>query len=118
MVQERLELPKMRKKQQKQTVKIAFDQVKKSAIEECLPNGVKKFPDEFFEQDLQEKDFEIYPTSGKPLHHEYLLGSYTVLDETKQEIFATDSELKADFALIIAKQDMYILRIPKTKNYK
>ena len=62
---------------------------------------------------MQEKDFETYPTSGKPLYHEYLLGSYTVLDETKQEIFVTDSELKAEFALIIAKQDVYRLKIPK-----
>ena len=58
MVSERLELPKMRKKQQKETVKIAVDQIRQSVIEEYLADGPKKFPEQFYDHPLTEREVE------------------------------------------------------------
>lgn len=115
MVKERLELPKMRKRQQKQTMSIAYDKVKQSVIEDCLLNGVKKFPKEFLDQELKEKDFEKYSTSSKPLIPTHFFGQYEIKDTTGQKICTLDSELKVEYALLLAKPDTYTLLIPKSE---
>jgi hypothetical protein len=115
MVKERLELPKMRKRQQKQTKSIAYDKVKQSVIEDCLLNGVKKFPTEFLDEELKEKDFEKYSTSGKPLIPTHFFGQYEIKDTAGQKICTLDSELKVEYALLLAKPDTYTLLIPKSE---
>lgn len=113
MVRERLELPKMRKKQQKETVKLALDQIKKSVVEECIPNGPKRFPEEFYGCDVDEIKFDRYPTSGLPLSYQHFFGNYEIRDTNGKVILTTDSEYKANFALLLAKPDISILKIPK-----
>lgn len=113
MVRERLDLPKMRKKQQKEKVKLALDQIKKSVIEECIPDGVRRFPDAFYDVPLSKDEIERYPTSGQPLTYEHFFGQYEVKDMSNQKIFTTDSEHKAEFAKLLAKSDVYELGIPK-----
>jgi len=113
MVRERLELPKMRKKQQKETYRVAYEQVKKSVIDDCLPYGVRKFPDDFLGVELQEKDFETFATSGKPLSYHQFFQHYEIKDGTGQKICTLDSESKAEFAVLLAKQNVYSLTIPK-----
>ncbi len=120
MVRERLELPKMRKKQKKQKIEVSYEQVKKSVIEECIGNGLKRFPEGFYTidksgKDYEELDFEIYNTSGKPLSYEYFMGRYTLKDESGQEIFTTNSLFKAEFAILLAKSKVSSLRIPQDR---
>jgi len=113
IVRERLELPKMRKKQQKEVVKLAVDQIKKAVIEECLPNGPKRFPDEFYEHPLAEKDLARFTTSGELLSYQHFFGQYDLIDTRNQKVFTVDSEIKAQFAVVLAKQNLYELMIPK-----
>jgi hypothetical protein len=112
-VQERLELPKMRKKQQKETVKLAVDQIKQSVIEQCLAEGPKRFPEQFYDHPLSDKELNRYSTSGELLRYEHFFGQYQMMDEKGQKVFTVDSEDKAQFAIVLAKPDIYEIKIPK-----
>ena len=121
MVRERLELPKMRKKQKKQKVQISYDQVKESVIKECIGNTLKKFPQGLYTigeigREYNDLEFEIYNTSGKPLTYEYFMGRYTLKDESGQEIFTTNSISKAEFATLLARANVFRLKIPQDGN--
>jgi hypothetical protein len=118
MVRERLELPKMRKKQQKQKIKISYVQVKESVIKECIGTTLKKFPESFYTigkagKDYDDLEFEIYNTSGKPLAIHSFMNQHEVSDESGQIIFTTDSLIQAEFAALLAKSNIFRLKIPK-----
>jgi hypothetical protein len=76
---------------------------------------VKKFPKEFLDEELKEKDFEKYSTSGTPLTSTHFFGQYEIKDETGQKICTLDSELKVEYALLLVKPDTYTLLIPKNE---
>lgn len=130
MVKERLELPKMRKTKQKQTIKVAYDHIKDSVLTDIAADGLKKFPDAFYlvyssksnklyknlPPDLSQIEYESIPTTGKTLKYEQFMGQYTLLDEDEKTICQLDSEYKAQYALIINKPDVYQLKIPKDEN--
>jgi type I restriction-modification system DNA methylase subunit len=113
MVRERIELPKMRKKQQKETVQLAVDQIKQATIDECLANGTKKFPEQFYSRDFAEKEYERFSTSGEHLRYEQFFGQCDMIDAKGQKVFTVESETKARFAVILAKPNVYELKIPK-----
>lgn len=118
MVRERLELPKLRKKQKKQRVQISYGQVKESVINECIGNTLKKFPEAFYTSTetrgaYDDLEFEIYNTSGKPLTYEYFMGRYTLIDDSGQKILTTNSLSKAEFAILLAKPNVFRIKIPK-----
>jgi hypothetical protein len=114
MVHERLEMPKLRKKQQKQKIIIAYDQIKQSVISECIGKSIKQFPAAFYSiGDYQKLDFDIYNTSGLPLHTDYFMGQITLKDESGQVVFVTEKIEIARYALFLAKPDVFRLKIPK-----
>lgn len=117
-VRERLELPKMRKKQQKLKIKISYDQVKESVIKECIGTTLKKFPESFYTisktgKDYDDLEFEIYNTSGKPVAIHSFMNQHEVSDESGRIIFTADSLIKAEFATLLAKPNIFRLKIPK-----
>jgi type I restriction enzyme M protein len=117
LVDDRLNLPAMRKKQQKQKIKISYDQIKASVIKECIGDEAKIFPEHFFTKgDYQTLEFEVYNTSGLPLKLEQFLGRFDVKDEKGQNILTTDNEAKALFAIQAARLSVYVLKIPKREN--
>ena len=127
MVKERLELPKMRRTKQKQTIKVSFQQVKESVISDILPDGIKKFPDAFYifdygksnkkfkdlNSDLSQIECEVIPTTGKMLSYSFFMGHCTLNDVDGQKICTFDSELKAKYAVLSSKPDVYQILIPK-----
>ncbi|TSA25305.1 SAM-dependent DNA methyltransferase [bacterium] len=118
MVKERLELPKMRKKRKKQKVKISYDEVKKSVVNEIIGSKLKKFPEDFYTDaklghDYESVETEVYNTSGKELHIDQFMNISTLIDKDDDEIFSTKGFYKAEFAVILAKHDVYRLKIPK-----
>lgn len=126
MVKERLELPKMRKKQKKQSVTVAYDQVKASVIKDCLPNGVKQFPEAFFNPSItngdqitafSDLDFDDHSHTGKPLVIKEFFGQYEVEDTAGTKIFQADSMAKAKYAQILTKPKRYQLKIPRQESY-
>ncbi|MDI6802613.1 MAG: N-6 DNA methylase [Bacteroidota bacterium] len=114
MVHERLELPKMRKKQQKEKVKISYDQVKASVIKDCLSDGIRKFPEDFYDDNYLKVECETHPTTGKKLHSEHFMGHYELKDESGKLILQIEGESIAEFAMILAKENVYQLKIPKS----
>ncbi|MHB8337499.1 MAG: N-6 DNA methylase [Ignavibacteriaceae bacterium] len=113
LVKERLELPKMRKKQKTQTVKVAYDQVKKAVIEDILPNGIKQFPEAFYTKgNYDQLKFEEHASNGKPLKSESFFNQFELKDETGKTILAVDSETKAEFAEIMSHKEAYQIKIP------
>ncbi len=127
MVKERLELPKMRKKKQKEEVKYAYSKVKEDIIEECLPDGVRKFPEDFYTTEIYDTlEFETYPSNGKPLKIDSFFNSFQMKDSDGDTLFELSSEAKAEFAELLSKQATYQIKIPVNeevieeilKNYK
>ncbi|MFA5803185.1 MAG: N-6 DNA methylase [Melioribacteraceae bacterium] len=113
LVKERLELPKMRKKKQKEDKNFAFDKVKEDVIADCLPDGTRKFPQAFYTKgNYEELEFETYSTNGKPLTPDSFFNNYQMKTEDGETIFEVDSEAKAEFAEILSRQSGYQIKIP------
>lgn len=121
MVKDRLELPKMRKSQKKQTVKVSYDAIKASVIADCLAGGVKRFPKDFYHPDLKDKklpfdydalEFESFPVTGRPLHYKEFFGRFEIEDSDGKKIHEADSEEKAKFVCLLAKPDIFRIKVP------
>lgn len=114
LVKERLELPKMRKKQKNQNIKIAYDQIKKAVIEEIIPHGIKKFPEAFYTTgDYESLQFDIFNSNGRQLKAESFFNKFELKDDEGKVIAETDSETKAEFAEMLTRKEIYQIKIPK-----
>lgn len=127
LVKERLELPKMRKKKQKEEVKFAYGKVKEDVIEDCLPDGIRKFPQDFYTKgNYEELEFETFPTNGKPLTADSFFNKFQLKDQDGETLFELNSEAKAEFVELLSRQTTYQIKIPAKekiveqilKNYK
>lgn len=114
LINERLELPKMRKKKQKEQPQKVFTEIKESVIKDCLPEGLRGFPEAFYESgEFSELKFNEYSTNGKPLKSDSFFNDFLMKDESGEEQFRVDSENKAEYAELISRKEMYVLKIPK-----
>ncbi|MHB8260487.1 MAG: N-6 DNA methylase [Bacteroidia bacterium] len=116
MVKERLDLPKMRKKQKKDKVAFSYEEVKRSVIRDVLGSSKKPFPDRFYDgkKDYNSLVFESHPYSGRNLKMESFFDQHIVKDEDDDVVFETESRAKAQFACIIVKNNRsYSIKIPK-----
>ncbi len=114
LVKERLALPKMRKKQKTQSIKVAYDQIKEAVIKDIIPNGVKKFPEAFYiSGDYEQLEFETYTANGKKLTVESFFDKFELKDESGKVILEVDDEKKAEFAELLSEKETYQIRIPK-----
>jgi hypothetical protein len=127
LVKERLELPKMRKKIQKDNYKFAYDNIKGEVIADCLPDGIRYFPQDFYtEGDYDELEFETHATNGELLIIDSFFNSFQMKSENGETIFEIDSEAKAEFAELLSHRKSFQIKIPKNekiierilKNYK
>jgi len=113
LVKERLELPKMRKKIQKEKPLKAFHLVKEKVIEDCLPDGIKKFPQDFYTKgNYDDLEFETHPTNGKRLTPDAFFNRFQMKTEEGETILELDSEAKAEFAALLSQQTSYQIKIP------
>jgi len=113
LVKERLELPKMRKKKQKEEVKFAYSKVKEDVIEDCLPDGIRKFPQDFYTKgNYDDLEFETHPVNGKPLRPDAFFNRFQMKTEEGETILELDSEAKAEFAGLLSRQKTYQIKIP------
>lgn len=113
-MKERLELPKMRKKKQKEQPKKVFGEIKESVIKDCLPEGLRNFPEAFYESsNFDELEFDEHSTNGKPLKADSFFNDFLMKDEEGEEQFRVDSENKAEYAELLSGKEMYVIKIPK-----
>jgi hypothetical protein len=121
MVNDRLNLPKLRKKKKVEKVTIAYGQVKSSVVKEVLPDGVRQFPDAFFDPgahglpEYTDVEFEELGTHGKPLKVEQFMGRYQLKDPAGNEVFTLTDETRARFAERLTRKNtkLLLLKIPK-----
>ncbi len=127
LVKERLELPKMRKKIQKEGAKFAHDKVKQDVIEDCLPEGPRTFPEDFYSKsNYDELSFESFSSDGSILSIDAFFSTYQMKNKNGTTLFELDDEAKAEFAVILSKKKSYQIKIPSEtkvveqilKNYK
>jgi hypothetical protein len=113
LVHDRLLLPTMRKNLKKEDTKFAYGKVKTDVIDECLPDGIRKFPQDFYTKgNYEELEFETYSTNGKPLTADAFFNRYQMKTAESETIFELDSEAKAEFVEIISQHEVYQIKIP------
>jgi type I restriction-modification system DNA methylase subunit len=113
LVRERIDLGKMRNKAKKAKVATDTAQIKVQVIEEILPNGVKKFPEDFLEKPLKADECETISVHGDLLK----LGGQFM---TEHEVF-TDNGFKymasgtdtAKYIVYSQKSNLYLISYPK-----
>ncbi len=115
LVRERIDLPKMRTKGKKAKTEKDVEKLKEQVLNEALPNGPKKFPEEFVDSKYL-KDAKEISVSAEPLR----LGSYFM---GRQELvsgggfkYTAGSLEEAKFVVYSQKPDRYVVKIPKDKN--
>jgi len=127
LVMERIELPKMRKRKQKEDIKYAHDKVKEDVIADCLEHGIRVFPHDFYTMgDYDSLDFESFATDGTQLKMEAFFGNIQLKNEKGVVIHELDSEIKGEFAVLMSRNNIYSIKIPQKekivsqiiKNYK
>ncbi|MDP2167894.1 MAG: N-6 DNA methylase [Thermodesulfovibrionales bacterium] len=114
MVGERLDLGKSRTKIKNAKTLKNIEELKKQIIEEIIPEGPKRFPEEFIDSRYL-KDVKEISVPNEPLK----LGSYFM---GKQEIiseggfrYEAENQDEAKFIVYSRKPDSFIVKIPKQK---
>ncbi len=117
LVKERLELPKMRKKQKAQNIKIAYDEIKKAVSKDIIPNGIKQFPEAFYKEgNYHELDFTVFSSNGKKLSSESFFNKFELKDDAGKTIIEVENEIQAEFIEILTRKELYQIKIPNHEN--
>ena len=113
LVRERIELAGMRKKVKQVKTQRDVDMLKKQVMEEVLPNGLKKFPDEFLEAPLKPQDYQNISIPGEPLKlGMFFLGTQQVVSDSGFT-FEAKSVDEAKYAIYSQKPDTFVVSLPK-----
>lgn len=115
LVRERIELANMRKKVKQVKTQRDVDRLKKQVMEEVLPNGLKKFPDEFLKAPLKPQDYQNISIPGEPLKlGMFFLGTQQVVSDSGFT-FEAKSVDEAKYAIYSQKPDTFVVSLPKDK---
>ncbi len=112
LVRERMELAGMRKKVKQVKTQRDVDKLKKQVMEEVLPNGLKKFPDEFLEAPLKPQDYQNISIPGEPLKlGMFFLGTQQVVSNSGFTFEAKSVE-EAKYIIYSQKADTFVVSLP------
>jgi hypothetical protein len=115
LVGERIELASMRKKVKQVKTQRDVEQLKKQVIEEVLPYGLKKFPEEFLEKPLKPQDYQTISIPEEPLKlGMFFLGTQEVISDSGFKYQAQSVE-EAKYIIYLQKPDTYTVSLPKDK---
>ena len=114
LVRERIELGKMRTKVKKAKIAKDVEALKSEVLQSVLPNGAKKFPEDFLEKHLKPEDCMTVSVPGEPLS----LGAQFL---TQQEVIAVTGPFKymagsvntAKYIVYAQKPNVYLIAVPK-----
>ena len=110
MVEERLALPKRRKKLKKQERRLSLEQVKERMLKEVLPGGLK--PIAAFLPAGRPAMLEVALT-GRPVTWKAFLTAFTLLDaEGKEAGSLQGDESQARYAIYAAQPGEYLIKVP------
>jgi len=112
MVNERLTLPKMRRKQKKQVARVSQEQVESQVRNEILPNGVKSIA--AFLPKPKPKMTNVSVT-GRPVSWQPFISEFTLLDTDGKAVGTlTGTEIQAQYAVYAAKPMEFSISLPET----
>ena len=112
LVRERLELPKVRKKARKTKTKRDIEKLKEDVIREILPEGVKKFPEDFWDVSIKRGKFKELDLPDQPLEiSQPFLGEITI--SSKNEFtYKTRNPSEAKYLKYAHYNSAYRVKIP------
>jgi len=112
LVRERLELPKVRKKARKTKTKRDIEKLKEDVIREILPEGVKKFPEDFWDVSIKRGKFKELDLLDQPLEiSQPFLGEITI--SSKNEFtYKTRNPSEAKYLKYAHYNSAYRVKIP------
>jgi len=115
LVKERIELANMRKKVKQVKTQRDVDRLKKQVMEEVLPYGLKKFPEQFLEKPLKPQEYQSISIPGEPLKlGMFFLGTQQVVSDSGFT-FEAKSVDEAKYAIYSQKPDTFVVNLPKDK---
>lgn len=112
MVRERIDLAKSRKKVKQVKTLRDIEKLKEQVIEEIIPVGAKKFPEEFIDSKYL-KDAKEISVPNEPLKlGSYFIGQQEVVSDSGFKYDATNLE-EAKFIIYAQKPNSFLIKIPK-----
>ncbi|MCX5718012.1 MAG: hypothetical protein NTW44_06865 [Nitrospirae bacterium] len=112
MVRERIDLAKSRKKIKQAKTQKDIENLKEQIIEEIIPDGVKKFPEEFIDS-KHLKDGKEISVPGETLKlGSYFIGQQEVISDSGFKYDASSLD-EAKYIVYAQKPDSFLIRIPK-----
>lgn len=115
LVRERIELANMRKKVKQVKTQRDVDRLKKQVIDEVLPYGLKKFPEQFLHKPLKPQEYQNISIPGDPLKlGMFFLGTMEVVSDSDFKYQAQSVE-EAKYIVYSQKPDTYVVSLPKGK---
>jgi type I restriction-modification system DNA methylase subunit len=112
MVRERIDLAKSRKKVKQVKTKRDIEKLKEQVIEEIIPNGAKKFPEEFVDSKYLKDSKEISVPNESLRLGSYFMGQQEVLSDSGFKFNAANLE-EAKFIIYSHKPNSFLIKIPK-----
>lgn len=112
LVRERINLAKVRKKVRQVKVERDVEKLKEQVINEILPEGPKKFPEEFLPRGLKQNDFKEISIPGELLKlGDFFMGTQDVISGNGFK-YKAKSEYEAKYIVYAQKPDTYVIKIP------
>ena len=113
LVAERSGLAEMRANNKKSKIKRDIESLKKQVIEEVLPNGVKKFPEDFLEAKLKMGDYENVSIPAENLKLGFTFMGEQEIATDKEVIYKAKSIVQAKYIIYSQRPDTYTISVPK-----
>lgn len=114
LVRERIELAGLRKKVKKAKTEKDVEKLVEQITNEIIPNGAKRFPEEFIDSRFL-KDSKEISVPNEPLKlGSYFMGQQEIISEGSFKYTARSLE-EAKFILFSQRHDSYIVKVPKDK---
>ena len=115
LVRERIELANMRKKVKQVKTQKDVDRLNKQVIDEVLPYGLKKFPEQFLDKPLKPHEYQSISIPAEPLKlGMFFLGTMEVISDAGFKYQAQSVE-EAKYIVYSQKPDTYVVNLPKDK---
>jgi hypothetical protein len=113
LVRERIELAKMRKKVKKTRLERDIEKVKQEIIKEFLPDGPKRFPEDFLDPSANEENMKEVSLPNKPLRlGNYFFGEQDVIADSGF-IYKAKGSVEAKYLIYAQRAGVSKLLVPK-----
>jgi len=113
LVRERIELANMRKKVKEIKGKKDIEKIKEQVIQEILPNGPKKFPEDFVDSSFYKQQFKEVQIPSEPIRLGYgYFGKQEVVSDFGYK-YEAKNILEAKYIVYSQRKGVSILKIPK-----